>query len=259
MLQFDAKTTQILDDGYQGSDVTRRRLANLRELAPEPGETIVDIGCGTGLLTLDLARAVGGTGNVIGIDPSAEMRSVCEKRCSDRTNVEIIEGTVESLPLEDNSVDGAVSLQVFEYVSDIAAALKEVSRVLRPGGRLVVGDFHWDSHIWHSDNIERMTHILRIWDQHLTERRVPALLSPLLRQAGFEVVSIVPELFQDTVFRADGLAQMLTHLISAYAHQNELADPNEIKAWISEQQEMAAEGRFFFAITHYVVSARIPC
>ena len=256
MLQFDAKTAQILDDGYQGSDVTRRRLTNLMELAPAPGETIADIGCGTGLLTHDLARAVGETGRVIGIDPSAEMRSACEKRCRDRTNVQVVEGTVEALPLDDNSVDRAASLQVFEYVSDIGAALKEVSRVLRPGGRIVVGDLHWDSHIWHADNIERMTHMLHIWDKHLTERRVPALLSPLLRQAGFEVESIVPELCQDTVFRADGLAQLMTHLISAYAQQNDLADPNEIEAWISEQQKMAAEGRFFFAITHYVVSAR---
>lgn len=256
MLDFDAKTTRILDDGYQGSDVSRRRLTNLACLAAIPGETIADIGCGTGLLTLDLARAVGDAGRVIAIEPSQEMRSACEKRCGDRTNVTILDGTVENLPLEDQSIDRAISLQVFEYVNNIETALLEAGRTLKAGGRLVIGDLHWDSHIWHADNIDRMMRMLRIWDSHLVERRVPALLSPILRKTGFEVESIVPEVCQDTVFRADGLARMMMHLISAYAKQNDFIDSAEIDAWQAEQHKLAAEGRFFFAITHYVVSAR---
>jgi arsenite methyltransferase len=256
MLQFDAETARILDDGYKGSDIARRRLANLTELAPEPGDTIADIGAGTGLLTLDLARAVGETGSVIAIDPSAEMRAAATARCADRTNVRIVEGAVDALPLEDESVDRAISLQVFEYLDDIPAALAEVRRALRPGGRLVIGDLHWDSHVWHADDRDRMTRMLRLWDRHLVERCVPALLPPLLRDAGFAVEAVTPELCQDTVFRADGLARLMTHLIRAYVRQNALADPDEVEAWISEQNRMAAEGRFFFAITHYVVSAR---
>ena len=75
MLQFDAETAKLLDDGYQGSDIAQRRLANLAALAPERDNVIADIGAGTGLLTLDLARAVGETGQVIAIDPSPEMRT----------------------------------------------------------------------------------------------------------------------------------------------------------------------------------------
>ena len=58
MLQPDAATAPVLDDGYLGSDVARRRLANLAALEPAPGERITDIGCGTGLLTRDLARSL---------------------------------------------------------------------------------------------------------------------------------------------------------------------------------------------------------
>ena len=70
MLKFDAETTKILDDAYQGADITRRRQASFDALTPIPGETIIDIGCGNGLLTGELARAVGPKGRVIGIDPS---------------------------------------------------------------------------------------------------------------------------------------------------------------------------------------------
>jgi arsenite methyltransferase len=97
--------------------------------------------------------------------------------------------------------------------------------------------------------------MLRIWDRHVTHRNTPALLSPLLRAAGFTVETVIPELCHDTTFRSDGLAMLMTHLIRAYAGQNRLATESEIEAWVAEQHRMAAEGSFFFAITHYVVVA----
>jgi SAM-dependent methyltransferase len=255
MLQFDAETARILDDGYQGSDIARRRLANLSSLAPEEGDKVVDIGAGTGLLSLDLARAVGDIGTVFAFDPSEQMRTAAAARCAGRSNVQILEGAADALPLKDESVDRAVSLQVFEYLDNVPAALAEARRVLRPGGRLVIGDLHWDSHIWHADDRERMTRMLRLWDRHMVWRCLPAFLPSMLRDAGFEVDSVTPELCQDTTFRPDGLARLMTHLIPAYVRQNALADGDEIDAWVAEQHKMAGEGRFFFAITHYVISA----
>lgn len=258
MLRFDAETARILDNGYQGGDIQRRRLANIAALAPERGDVIADIGAGTGLLALDLSRAVGDEGTVIAIDPSPEMRAATAARCAGRANVRIVEGRADALPLDDASIDRAVSLQVFEYLEDIPAALSEIGRALRPGGRLAIGDLHWDSHVWHADDRARMDRMLRIWDRHLTHRDTPALLPPLLRAAGFTVEAVLPELCHDSTFRPDGLAMLMTHLIRAYAAQNHLATQDEIDAWADEQRRLATEGRFFFAITHYVVVASRP-
>ena len=156
MLQFDADTSRLLENAYRGSDVVKRRLATLEVLAPRAGETIVDVGSGLGHLTIELSRAVGDAGKVIGVDPSVDMRKAAASQCEGLPNVRILDGTAAALPLDDTSADRAASLQVFEYLSDIPAALVEIRRVLRPGGRLVVGDMHWDSWIWHSDEPERM-------------------------------------------------------------------------------------------------------
>lgn len=255
MLQFDAETARILDDGYQGADVTRRRLANLDALKPRPGDRVADVGCGTGLLALDLSRAVGEAGIVYAVDPSEEMRTAADARCGARGNVRVLDGLVDAMPLGDASLDGAVSLQVFEYLDDVPAALAEMHRVLRPGGRLVIGDLHWDSHIWHADDYDRMTRMLRIWDGHMVWRRLPAYLPPMLRDAGFDVDAITPLICQDTEFRADGLARLMIHLITAYARQNDLATERDLTGWAEEQERMAREERFFFSITHYVISA----
>lgn len=92
MLKFDAETAQILETAYQGADITRRRRAIFDDVAPIGGEHVLDLGCGNGLLTLELARAVGPAGQVVGLDPSPDMRALAEKRCLELTNVTIRDG-----------------------------------------------------------------------------------------------------------------------------------------------------------------------
>ncbi|MEM6891447.1 MAG: methyltransferase domain-containing protein [Pseudomonadota bacterium] len=155
MLEFDSETTRLLDSVYQGADVTRRRQGSFDALGPGPGETIVDVGCGNGLLTLELARAVGRSGRVIGVDPSEDMLQSAQERCQGQSCVEFAAGSADSLPISSNAIDKAVSVQVFEYLEDIPSALSEIHRVLKPGGALVIGDIHFDSLIWHSDAPDR--------------------------------------------------------------------------------------------------------
>ncbi len=255
MLRFDAETARLLDAGYKGADIARRRKANVSALKPQFGQSIVDIGAGSGLLAHDLSQLVGDKGQIFAVDPSPEMRAAANKACSDRTNVRVLDGSAYDLPFAEGTLDGAVSLQVYEYLDDVPRALKEARRVLKKGGHLVIGDLHWDSHIWHADNYERMEQMLRIWDSHMVWRRLPAYLPAMLRDAGFTLDAIRPEICQDNDFRSDGLAKLMVQLISAYAVQNELATVAEVDEWKNEQERMAEEGRFFFAITHYVISA----
>lgn len=256
MLQFNAETTRLLENAYRGSDVVKRRLATLEALAPMAGETIIDVGSGLGHLTIELSRAVGEAGEVIGVDPSADMRMASATQCDGLANVRFLDGTAEALPLDDASADRAASLQVFEYLGDIPGALVEIRRVLRPGGRLVVGDMHWDSWIWHSDEPGRMARMMKAWDQHLADRCVPARLPDMMRQAGFQVETIRPLVFLDTVLRPDGLAMMMLSLMQAYALQNALVDEPTVRAWADEQRHLAADRRFFFSLVHFVVSGR---
>lgn len=256
MLQFDAETSRVLEMAYQGADVTRRRRGSFDALAPLPGETVADLGCGNGLLTLELARAVGDGGRVIGIDPSSDMRDLAKRRCKDQSNVEIVEGVLGHLPMPTQTIDKALSLQVFEYLDDIPAALAEVARVLKPDGRLVIADTHWDTLTWSSDHPSRMARMLKAWESHLAEPRVPAMLPHVLRESGYAVERVEPLTFCDTVLKPDGLAQMLIILASAFALRNGLLGETEVQDWRSEQDALSLQGRFFFSLTHVVVTAR---
>ena len=255
MLTFDAATTRFLDMAYQGADISRRRKLSFDASDPQPGETIVDIGCGAGHLLAELARAVGPTGRVIGIDPSADMLATARSRCADFDWVSLTEGSADPLPVPDGAADKAVSMQVFEYLDNIPAALAECHRALRPGGRLVINDIHFDSLVWHTDHPARMTRMLAAWDHHFTERRVPALLPPLLRRAGFTIDRIATATITDHVLKPDGLALMMLRLIENFAIQRNLVPEPEARAWRAEQEELARNGAFFFSLTQFATIA----
>ncbi len=256
MIKFDARVAAVLEDAYQGTDIVKRRMLNLDVLAPKAGEIVADLGCGPGFMTLELSRAVGHEGKVYGIDPAPDMRKAAIERCSGRDNVSIENGTVLELPFSEGSIDKAVSVQVFEYVDDIPSALQEVHRVLRPDGRLVIGDMHWDTLTWHSEVPDRMDQIIKAWDAHFVERRVPALLPHLMRENGFEVETVTPLTFIDTSFKPDGMARMLFYMAQQFVLNNKLLEPAEVEAWAAEQLALAEQGRFFFSFTHIVVSGR---
>ena len=254
-MEFDVETAQILERCYLGADITQRRRFSFDALHPAPGETLLDIGCGNALLTVELARATGDAGRVVGVDPSQAMCDAARARCRDISWIDIKEGNAVDLPVESNSIDKAVSLQVFEYLDDIPSALAEAYRVLRNPGVLAVGDMHFDSWIWYSDDPDRMNRVISAWDKHLVERCVPSTLSPMMRDVGFRVEDIRAHTFCDYQLKPDGLAAMLLVLMERFCRDRSLISIDELREWRDEQYALAKAGRFFFSLTHYVVIA----
>jgi SAM-dependent methyltransferase len=108
----------------------------------EPGAVVVDLGCGAGTDLLLAAQMTGPTGRVIGVDmtPSMLEQARASAQAMDLANVELHESLIETLPLEDGSVDVVISNGVVDLVPDKDAVFDEIDRVLRPGGRLQLAD-----------------------------------------------------------------------------------------------------------------------
>lgn len=108
----------------------------------DPGATVLDLGCGAGTDLLIAAQMTGPAGRVIGVDMTTAMleRARASAAAMGLDHVELHESLIESLPLEDASVDVVISNGVIDLVPDKDAVFDEIDRVLRPGGRLQIAD-----------------------------------------------------------------------------------------------------------------------
>jgi ubiquinone/menaquinone biosynthesis C-methylase UbiE len=126
--------------------ISRDRLRSI--LRPEPGERILEIGPGTGYYTLDMAEWVGSEGRIEIFDLQQEFLDHTVGRATERglANVVPTQGDATALAYEDDSVDAVILTAVLGEIPDSVAALREVSRVLKPTGRLIVGELFGDPH-----------------------------------------------------------------------------------------------------------------
>ena len=109
-------------------------------VAPQPGETVIDLGAGFGAATLRLARTVDPGGRAIAVDPSRLMRTALRARRlvhPNRNLIDVRDGSAERLPIADHSIDAVISMNVIHLLRDIDTAAAELVRVLRPSGRIL--------------------------------------------------------------------------------------------------------------------------
>jgi arsenite methyltransferase len=255
-LVFDEETARQIDAVYQIGDAQRRRAIVRAALGASPGERVLDVGCGPGFYCAELLEEVGESGAIVGVDGSAAMLTLATRRCGDR--VALHEADATSLPVEDAGFDAALSVQVQEYVPDVATSLGELHRVLRPGGRALVFDIDWATLSLHSRDEARTERVLRAWDEHLAHPSLPRTLAPRLRAAGFEDVSVSAHPFVATAFDPDSYGAALVPFIGAFAAGRQGVTEDEAQAWLAEQRELGDRGEFFFAITQFCFTARRP-
>jgi len=175
-----------LRDELFGDRVHLSALAALADADAVAG----DLGCGTGQMSAALAPFVG---RVIAVDASAAMLQAAKRRLSAFDNVDLRRGELEALPIDDRALDVATLMLVLHHVPEPERALAEVARVLRPGGRVIVGDMLPHDREGYR---QQMGHVwLGFSDEHIGR---------MLTEAGFGRIRIVA-LAPDTRARGPGL------------------------------------------------------
>jgi SAM-dependent methyltransferase len=255
---FDEAAARALEAAYLTPDVVEQRCAVLRLLSLEPGQAVLDIGSGPGLLARDLADSVGPTGRVCGLDLSEPMLETGRRRCADRPQVSFEHGDAAKLPFEAGSFDVVVTTQVYEYVPDIPGALAEVARVLRPGGLVAILDTDYDSLVVHTEDPERHARILEAWDEHFVHRGLPRVLGALLRESGFRLRHRVVIPIFNAEYTPSAFSFHLTKLIAGFSSGRAEATAEDARGWLDELEALGREGRYFFSLNRYLFVAEKP-
>lgn len=257
---FDARAVARLEKIYAASAIVEQRARTRAALEIRAGEQGLDIGCGPAFLACELAREVGPTGRIVGLDSSADMRAAARARAARESvedRVEVVAGDAVRLDFPTGSFDFVTAVQVYLYVAEIERALAEVTRVLRPGGRLAVVDTDWDSCVWLTSDRERHRRVMEARTAHFANPHLPPRLPGLLREAGLRLThaEIIPllELRQER----DSFSGDLIGVTSDAAVRHGITAA-EAEAWKADLRARTADGQYFFSVNRYLFLAVKP-
>lgn len=254
-LRFDEETSRKVEALYLTPDVVAQRCQVLKALELGEGERVLDVGSGPGLLAYDMAASVGRDGRVCGIDISEDMLTMSRKRCADQPWTEFQRADATNLPYPDESFDAAVSAQVYEYIADIPAALAELYRVARPGGRVVVVDTDYGSLVIHTEDGARMERVLSAWSEHFVHAGLPRTLSRQLRNAGFTIRQrgVIPMFNPE--YHENTYGKRLLGIMASFAVGRKGVSRQEADGWLAEFAALGKQGKFFFSLNRYLFVA----
>ncbi|MET8152767.1 methyltransferase domain-containing protein [Actinoplanes sp. NPDC049668] len=186
-----ARQISYLDEAA-ASDVGRRyKRRLLGELRIGPGQVVLDVGCGPGTDLPAMVAAAGPGGRVIGVDRDPGMREAARRRIRAAPGAEILAGDAHALPLGPASVDRARVDRVLQHVDDPAAAVAELRRVLRRGGRVALAEPDWDTLAIDSTDAATSRAFTGFVTGHVVRNAgIGRSLGRLLSDAGFIVESV---------------------------------------------------------------------
>ena len=237
--------------------IQRLRVAATELLGVRLGHHVADVGCGTGDLARTLAGRVGRTGGVVAIDRSETMLTEARRRRTATTlPVEFRVGDIINLALPSAAFDGTVCERVFQHLASPRAAMAELVRITRPGGRIVVIDTDWGLHAIHGADPALTATIIEAWAHNATNGFAGRQLCALLADAGMREPTVVAETITSTDPRQPLVAPftaMATVAVAAGA-----VNDNEAEHWLAELVAAGEQGRFFWAVTMFGVGATRP-
>ncbi len=216
----------------RAKDEAEARQAYLDLMGVAAGERVLDVGCGSGVVTREIAERVGAGGRVVGLDPSPALLAVAHELAQEAgigDRVEFRKGSALQLPFPDGSFDAVLCVTVLSHVPGGEGAIPELARVLRPGGRLGIFDLDTD--------MTAFTHA----DRALT-RRIVAAASDALAVDGW-LARRLPLLFRQAGLvdiRVRGFFPLETDPRSFYANLAERSADAALKAGAISDSERSA-------------------
>jgi class 3 adenylate cyclase/ubiquinone/menaquinone biosynthesis C-methylase UbiE len=242
----------------QAPFLTQVRDRILELLVPLPGERLLDVGSGVGEDALELSPLVGERGFVVGVDNSETMVVEADRRARAAAveNVEFRCADAQALPFDDDAFDGARSDRTFQYLSDPLRAVRELARVTRPGGRIVVSDTDWETAVFDHDDIELTARINRAWTDTRASGRIGHQLHGLFLRAGLLDVTVAAH--TNVVTTIDDLYETIIDSLASQAVAATAVTESEASRWKASIEAADREGRFFRALTMFVVYGRVP-
>jgi ubiquinone/menaquinone biosynthesis C-methylase UbiE len=225
----------------QHPDIKNVRAETTKRLNLIAGSKVLDLGCGIGGATFPLAEITGPGGLAAGVDISSAMIAAANQRAENRAGLEFRLGEACAIPYPDGFFDVARSERVFLYLPDRIAAIHEMKRVVKPGGKVCLIDTELDTTAVYSNKRELTRKMTSIVAATMPNPNSARELPALAKKAGLK--SLKTEVFAISSPHEFFLKVMASSL--AKAAEDGMVPRAEVEEWLEEQASLEASGEFF--------------
>jgi ubiquinone/menaquinone biosynthesis C-methylase UbiE len=248
---------QNLVNSLGGVQAYKRRMAEL--LAPQPGDQLLDAGCGSGADALALAALVGPAGRVVGVDRGAVMVTQARERAEGSgLHVVFQVGDITALDFPDSTFDGCRTDRVMHHLDDPAGALAELVRVARPGGRIVVFEPDLETILFDYPDHTVGRRLVDFWaDTGARNARLGRRLYALFRAQGLADIAVEPQAVALTDLAAVRGGVLPDAVLDDAQHAGVITAA-EATAWLTTMKAADRAGRFLMIGVGFLVSGRKP-
>ena len=221
-----------------------------------PGASVLDVGCGLGLDVQALARLVGPGGRAVGVDSSTTMIAEARQRAEGSgLPLEFVAGQAERLGFPDGSFDGCRAERVLQHVEHPEQAVTEMARVLRPGGRMVVGEPDWETLFIDSADQRVTRAVVKVTCDNHKNGWIGRQLRRLFLDAGLTDVSVVCAVLTLTDF-AEAEEALIARDCVQQAQVAGAISASDGEHWLQQLADADRAGRFFCGLTGFWVHGR---
>jgi ubiquinone/menaquinone biosynthesis C-methylase UbiE len=245
----------ILDvfDGLSGIQTLKK--AAIERCHIREGMSILDAGCGTGLETVRLARLVGSSGSVIGLDASRNLLAEASRRAQgSRLPIEYREGDVQQLPFPDNYFDVARAERLFLYLTDPRQALAELVRVTKSDGVVYVIEPDFETQTINLSDRGLVRKVLQFDCDHETRNGwIGRKLPKLFRACGLVDIDVETSV---VIYEPRSFSSYFLETARS-AFQNGVITTDELKAWQGEIHSLLDHAELFCTISYFAVVGRL--
>lgn len=245
-------TPASLNNSYGAPEVVNQRRVTLEALSVESGQQVLDVGCGSGFLTYELAKLVGDKGKVTAIDKSDAMIEATLERCAGMDQVSAQTADIGALPFGDEQFDAVTCTQVLLYVEDVTKAITELVRVTRAGGRVAILETDWRGAIMHSNHPEISDAIFSAWDQSVPSPNLPRRLSRLMHDTGLEVTHSEAIPLLNTEFDPNNFSVSSLNWMSGNAYKQGSITKEQSAEWRDDLAKLGDQGEYFFCVNRFL-------
>lgn len=223
------------------------------------GRRILEVGCGTGEDALEIARRVGAEGCVVAVDGNPTMVAEGWTRASAAgLPAEFMLGDAHRLDLPDNSFDGARSDRVFQHLANPEQALREMVRVTRPDGRVLISEPDWEALLIDSDQAATTRTVVNFMcDCAVPQGWIGRRLPGLFKRCGLLDVSVITGTFVLQDFTSANRVWGLERHAREAERMGRLSTA-AVDAWVSDLEQRSRAGQFFSAALGIIAVGRKP-